>query len=170
MWVVSLSVPTSLRATLRNRQGKPLARLERSTGERDEARARRAYPKLLAELEGELLQKSRDAGVETTIQAAVERAVGKIYQDVVEDAKSLSSVTALGRHLQSSDATLAAQIAIKNSLLINKIDPQEEIRKKKAFSRIATWAGLRSKGLDFDINGAEHFGLNLHPSARAQQN
>jgi integrase len=155
MWVVSLSVPTSLRATLRNSQGKPLTRLERSTGERDEARARRAYPKLLAELEGELLQKSRDAGVETTIQAAVERAVGKIYQDVVEDAKSLSSVTALGRHLQSSDATLAAQIAIKNSLLINKIDPQEEIRKKNAFSRIATWAGLRSKGLDFDINGAE---------------
>ena len=75
MWVVGLPVPTSLRATLRNARGKPLTRLERSTGERDEARARRAYPKLLAELEAELQQKSRDAGLNTTIQEAVERAI-----------------------------------------------------------------------------------------------
>jgi hypothetical protein len=51
MWVVGIPVPTSLRATLRNTRGKPLTRLERSTGERDEGRARRAYPRVLQELE-----------------------------------------------------------------------------------------------------------------------
>jgi integrase len=155
MWVVSLSVPTSLRATLRNRQGKPLTRLERSTGERDEARARRAYPKLLAELEGELLQKSRDAGVEMTIHSAVERAIGKTYQEVVDDAKSLSTVTELGRYLQTSDATIANQITIRNGLFINKIDPSEELRKRKLMARFATWGCLRNAGLELDINGGE---------------
>ena len=61
MWVVGLPVPTNLRATIKNTRGKPLRRLERSTGERDEARARRAYPRVLQELEAELRQKGNHA-------------------------------------------------------------------------------------------------------------
>jgi hypothetical protein len=79
MWVVSLPVPTSLRATLRNTRGKPLTRLERSTGERDEARAIRAYPRVLQELEAELRQKASQAGWPATMQEAVSSAVGRIY-------------------------------------------------------------------------------------------
>ena len=100
MWVVSLPVPTSLRATLKNRQGKPLTRLERSTGERDEARARRAYPKFLAELETELHQRTRAAGIETTTQDEVKRAIGKIYRDIVDDKEAVGRIAATARQLK----------------------------------------------------------------------
>ena len=100
MWVVSLPVPTSLRATLKNRQGKPLTRLERSTGERDEARARRAYPKFLAELEAELHQRTRAAGIDTTTQDEVERAIGKIYRDIVDNKEAVSRIAATARQLK----------------------------------------------------------------------
>ena len=105
MWVVSLPVPTSLRATLKNTRGKPLTRLERSTGERDEGRARRAYPKLLAELEAELQQKSKDAGLNTTIQEAVERAIGQIYEEVVSDEQSLRSATRFHQQLKTKSGS-----------------------------------------------------------------
>ena len=105
MWVVSLPVPTSLRATLKNARGKPLTRLERSTGERDEARARRAYPRVLQELEADLRQKSRDAGLHTTIHEYVEKAIGKIYEDVVSDEQSLRSATRFHQQLKTKSGS-----------------------------------------------------------------
>ena len=155
MWVVSLPVPTSLRATLRNARGKPLTRLERSTGERDEARARRAYPKLLAELEAELLQKSKAAELETTVQEAVERAVGKIYQEFADDPKIRSTLSEYWPKLLASDATTAAQLELKNRLRITKIDTNDVIQQRRAVRRIVTWVSLKKKGIDIDIRGNE---------------
>jgi len=94
-----LPVPTSLRATLRNTRGKPLTRLERSTGERDEARARRAYPRVLQELEAELRQKASQAGWPATMQEAVSSAVGRIYQEVLASPRLLRSTTEASRSL-----------------------------------------------------------------------
>ena len=125
MWVVSLSVPTSLRATLRNARGKPLTRLESSTGERDEARARRAYPKLLAKLEAELLQKSKDAGVDTTIQDAVERSVGKIYEEVISEEATLRSATRFHDQLKTNSGNSRANSAQKNRLKINTVETND---------------------------------------------
>ena len=155
MWVVSLPVPTSLRATLKNTRGKPLTRLERSTGERDEGRARRAYPKLLAELEAELQQKSKDAGLNTTIQEAVERAIGKIYEDVVSDEQSLRSVTRIGRQLKTKGGNLSPHSAPKNRLNIKPVEAidLETTQRAAQMSRLLAGELLRRKGLS--LSGPE---------------
>jgi hypothetical protein len=125
MWVASLPVPTSLRATLKNSQGKALTRLERSTGERDEARARRAYPKLLAVLEAELLQKSRAAVLETTVQEDVEKAVGKIYEEAVSHEQSLRSVTTMSRMLKTKSGHPSHNSAPKSRQNINPVETED---------------------------------------------
>jgi len=121
MWVVSLPVPTSLRASLKNTRGKPLTRLERSTGERDEGRARRSYPKLLAQLEAELHQKSKDTGLNTTTQEAVEKALGKIYKEVVSDEQSLLTVTKLHQQLKTKSGQPSPDSEPKNRLNIDQV-------------------------------------------------
>ena len=103
MWVVGLPVPTNLRATIKNTRGKPLRRLERSTGERDEARARRAYPRVLQELEAELRQKGSQVGWPSTMQEAVTSAVGRIYQEVLASPHLLRSTTEASRSLDCLD-------------------------------------------------------------------
>ncbi|WP_398329577.1 tyrosine-type recombinase/integrase [Vulcanococcus sp.] len=155
MWVVSLPVPTSLRATLRNARGKPLTRLERSTGERNEGRARRAYPKLLAELEAELQQKSKDAGLNTTIQEAVERAIGKIYEEVVSDEQSLRSVTSIGRQLKTKGGNPSPHSAPKNRLKIKPVESIEGATTQRAaqMSRLLAGELLRRQGLS--LSGPE---------------
>jgi hypothetical protein len=80
-----------------------LTRLERSTGERDEARARRAYPRVLQELEAELRQKGSQAGWPSTMQEAVTSAVGRIYQEVLASPHLLRSTTEASRSLDCLD-------------------------------------------------------------------
>ncbi len=164
MWVVGLPVPTSLRATLRNARGKPLTRLERSTGERDEARARRAYPKLLAELEAELQQKSKDAGLNTTIQEAVERAIGKIYEEVVSDEPSLRSATRFHHQLKTNSGNTRADSAQRNRLKINPVETNDHAIAQRAahIRRLLTGELLRRQGLSLH-------GLELELAERSLQ-
>ncbi|MEB3184450.1 MAG: site-specific integrase [Cyanobacteriota bacterium] len=106
-WVVSLAVPTSLRGAIRNGRGRPLTRLERSTGERDEAKARRAYPRVLEELESELREKGSQAGLRTSMQEAVTTAVGRIYEMVLSNPQLLRSVTEASGSLRSEEGPKA---------------------------------------------------------------
>jgi hypothetical protein len=157
MWVVSLPVPTSLRATLRNTRGKPLTRLERSTGERDQARAIRAYPRILQELEAELRQKGSQAGWPVTMQEAVSTAVGKIYQEVLVSPRLLRSATEAARSLDSEDAQSAKASYGDNSAVLRTIEShnQQTADKEKISQLIAreifTRQGLPLNGLELKL-------------------
>jgi integrase len=94
-WVVSLNVPTALRGVLKNARNKPLTRLERSTGEKDEARARRAYPEVLRQLEQELAERALEAGATGDQQENVTKAIGQIYLDIKSDEGLLGAITNL---------------------------------------------------------------------------
>ena len=154
MWVVGLPVPTSLRATLRNTRGKPLTRLERSTGERVEARARRAYPRLLQELEAELRQKSNQAGWPTTMQEAVTSAVGRIYQEVLASPDLLRSTTEATRSLDSEDSQFTKASTQKGSAVLRTIrSPKQQTENKEELGRLIAKELLRRQGLN--LNGAE---------------
>ena len=154
MWVVGLPVPTSLRATLRNTRGKPLTRLERSTGERDETRARRAYPRVLQELEAELRQKGNQAGWPTTMQEAVTSAVGRIYQEVLASPHLLRSVTGGSRSLDSEDEQFAKASTQNRSAILGKIKShKQQTANNGELSQLIARELLRRQGLP--LNGLE---------------
>ena len=154
MWVVGLPVPTSLRATLRNTRGKPLTRLERSTGERDEARARRAYPRVLQELEAELRQKGNQAGWPTTMQEAVTSAVGRIYQEVLASPRLLQSATEASRSLDSEDDQFAKASTQNRSTVLGTIKShKQQAANNEELSQLIARELLRRQGLP--LNGTE---------------
>ena len=76
-WVVSLAVPRELQPRVVNRAGKPLARLERTTGTDSLKLAKELYPRLLSELKQELAERS--ATLEPRV-IATQRVIGEIYQ------------------------------------------------------------------------------------------
>ena len=154
MWVVGIPVPTSLRATLRNTRGKPLTRLERSTGERDEARARRAYPRVLQELEAELRQKGNQAGWPTTMQEAVTSAVGRIYQEVLASPHLLQSATEASRSLDSEDDQFAEASTQNRSTVLGTIKShKQQAAYNEELSHLVARELLRRQGLP--LNGTE---------------
>jgi integrase len=154
MWVVGIPVPTSLRATLRNSRGKPLTRLERSTGERDEDRARRAYPRVLEELEAELLQKANQAGWQTTMQEAVTSAVGRIYQEVLASPQLLRSATEASRSLESEDEQFAKASTQDRSAFPGTIKShKQQTANNEELSQLIARELLRRQGLP--LNGLE---------------
>jgi integrase len=154
MWVVGLPVPTSLRATLRNTRGKPLTRLERSTGERDEARARRAYPRVLQELEAELRQKGSQAGWPATMQEAVSSAVGRIYQEVLASPRLLRSTTEASRSLDSEDEQFAEASTQNRSAVLGTIKShKQQTQNDEELSNLIARELLRRQGLP--LNGLE---------------
>jgi integrase len=157
MWVVSLPVPTSLRATLRNTRGKPLTRLERSTGERDEARARRAYPRVLQELEAELRQKGSQAGWPSTMQEAVKSAVGRIYQEVLASPHLLHSAIETSRSLDgldSEDAKFArARTPQRSKILSTSRSHKQQTENNHGLSLLIARELFRRQGLT--LNGSE---------------
>lgn len=145
MWVVGLPVPTSLRGTLKNTRGRPLTRLERSTGERDESRARRAYPRVLQELEAELNQRSRQAGLNISTQEAVASAVGRVYLDVLANPHLLGSVT----EASSSLVNGFSEQGKENSLTIkrdNKQNPRAD-QQHAEYGRLLAKEILSREGL-----------------------
>ena len=153
-WVVGLPVPTSLRATLRNTRGKPLTRLERSTGERDEARARRAYPRVLEELEAELHQKANQAGWPTTMQEAVTSAVGRIYKEVLASPHLLQSATEASRSLDSEDEQFAKASTQDRSTVVGTIKShKQQTANNEELSQLIARELLRRQGLP--LNGLE---------------
>jgi hypothetical protein len=93
--VVSLSVPTELRGLLRNAMNKPLTRLERSTGEKDEARARRAYMEVRKELERELEDRALKAGANFSREERVKKAGGQLYKKLKAPRALLLSIAKL---------------------------------------------------------------------------
>lgn len=148
MWVVSLPVPTNLRATLRNTRGKPLTRLERSTGERDQSMAIRAYPRVLQELEAELRQKGSQAGWPATMQEAVSSAVGRIYQEVLESPRLLRSATEASRSLASEDEQFSKASAENNSAVLGTIKSlKQQTANKEELSQLIARELLRRQGL-----------------------
>jgi len=154
MWVVGLPVPTSLRATLRNTRGKPLTRLERSTGERDEARARRAYTRVLQELEAELRHKGSQAGWPTTMQEAVTSAVGRIYQEVLASPHLLRRTTETSQSLDSEDEQLAKARTQNRSAVLRTIrSHKQQTENTEEPRRLIARKLLRRQGLN--LNGAE---------------
>lgn len=154
MWVVGLPVPTSLRATLRNSQGKPLTRLERSTGERDEARARRAYPTVLQALEADLRKKSSEAGASTTMQEAVTSAVGRLYLKVMANPHLLQTATEATQSLDSDQSRSAKQGTQQSTYAISTIGSQDQrSAEHKEISQLLAKELLRREGLN--LNGTE---------------
>lgn len=157
MWVVSLPVPTNLRATLRNTRGKPLTRLERSTGERDEARARRAYPRVLQELEAELRQKGSQAGWPSTMQEAVKSAVGRIYQEVLASPHLLRYTTEASQSLDSLDSEDAqfsrARTPDKSEILGTIRSNEQQTENNEDLSKLVARELFRRQGLE--LNGLE---------------
>jgi len=112
-WVVSLNVPTGLRGLLRNARNRPLERLERSTHQKDEARARRAYPEVLRQLENELANRALEAGAAVDQQESVTKAISQIYRDVKSDDGLLKAVTDLMRTRRNKpSANYRNQLAI----------------------------------------------------------
>lgn len=57
-WVVSLAVPKPLQSLVVNKVGRPLTRLERSTGTDSLKRAKQSYPAVMSQLRQELAQRS----------------------------------------------------------------------------------------------------------------
>ena len=108
-WVVSLNVPTRLRGLLRNARNRPLTRLERSTGEKDEARARRAYLEVMRELEHELEDRALKAGANSSREERVTRAVGQLYEKFKKDRDLLAAVTKLVHTLEKQQRSTASR-------------------------------------------------------------
>jgi len=153
MWVVGLPVPTSLRATLRNSQGKPLTRLERSTGERDEARARRAYPTVLQALEADLRNRSSEAGASTTMQEAVTSAIGRLYLQVMASPHLLQTATEATPSLESEQSQSAKQGSQKSTCAISTIGSQDQRSEEhKEISQLLAKELLRREGLNLKGN------------------
>jgi integrase len=143
-WVVSLNVPTGLRGLLRNARNRPLTRLERSTGEKDEARARRAYPEVLRQLEHELAEKALEAGATANQKQNVTQAVGQIYQEIKTDDNLLRAITRLVR-----ERTQGSPINHKNPLAISKREPQVDWKAFEAhLFQKATELLLGQKGVE----------------------
>lgn len=78
-WVVSLAVPKPLQSRVVNRAGKPLTRLERSTGTDSIKQARELYPAIRSQLQQELASRAGTALLESKQDAAL-RVVGGIYE------------------------------------------------------------------------------------------
>lgn len=94
-WVVSLAVPMALRGRVVNSKGKPLARLERSTGTDSLKLAKELYPKLMSQLRQELAERAGTALLETKQDASL-RVVGNLY-------RRMASPEALAQHESSLD-------------------------------------------------------------------
>jgi integrase len=109
-WVVNLPVPTHLRGITKNVNGRPLTRLERTTGERDLERAKRAYPAIYAALQAELLERSLELGAQESRQEAVSRVVGQLYEAIVTDPDRLQHATQMAvLETRSGGAPLSKQ-------------------------------------------------------------
>ena len=79
-WIVSLAVPRHLQHRVVNRAGKPLTRLERTTGTDSLKLAKELYPGILSELKQELAE--RAGSILETKEAASQRLVGELYQQL----------------------------------------------------------------------------------------
>ena len=142
----SLPVPTSLRATLRNSQGKPLTRLERSTGE--------SYPTVLQALEADLRKRSSKAGASTTMQEAVTSAVGRLYLQVMASPHRLQTATEASESLESDQSRSAKQGTQKRTCAISTIGSQDQRSEKhEEISQLLAKELLRREGLN--LQGTE---------------
>lgn len=78
-WVVSLAVPKALQSRVVNRAGKPLTRLERTTGTDSLKRAKELYPAVMSQLRQELANRAGATLMESKQDASL-RVVGDLYR------------------------------------------------------------------------------------------
>lgn len=110
-WVVSLAVPRHLQHRVVNRAGKPLTRLERTTGTDSLKLAKELYPGILCGLKQELAR--RASSLLETKETASQRLVGELYQ-------SLASPSALPQH-EAAMRFAAAENAYAQTLSVEQL-------------------------------------------------
>ncbi|WP_246833859.1 tyrosine-type recombinase/integrase [Synechococcus sp. CB0101] len=110
-WVVSLAVPRHLQPRVVNRSGKPLTRLERTTGTDSLKLAKELYPGLLSELKQELAE--RAGSLLETKEMASRRLVGELYQ-------KLAAPTAATPH-QAAEQKTAQMLALAEGSSIGQL-------------------------------------------------
>lgn len=137
-WVVSLAVPRHLQPRVVNRSGKPLTRLERTTGTDSLKLAKELYPGLLSELKQELAE--RAGSLLESKEAASRRLVGGLYQ-------GLASANAASQH-EAAMQFVAKEHAYAQALSLEQL--QERVQRHRELLAQLTTRSFAESGLPLD--------------------
>ena len=148
-WVVSLAVPRHLQSRVVNRAGKPLTRLERTTGTDSLKPAKELYPGLLSELKQELAERS--ATLEPK-DIATARVIGQIYQKYAGQARSRIF----------EDATRFADEYREKALLLPSPQLLEYVQRVHELASQATAEFVARAGLPIERNELPQIAASLN--------
>lgn len=136
--MVSLAVPRHLQPRVVNRSGKPLTRLERTTGTDSLKLAKELYPGLLSELKQELAE--RAGSLLESKDVASRRLVGGLYQ-------SLASANAASQH-EAAMQFAAKELAYAQALSLEQL--QERVQRHWELLAQLTTRSFAESGLPLD--------------------